>query len=276
MKREASIAMVQMTSEYGDVVLNVGKALKAIDKAGETGADIICLPEMFSTGYNFKVLGGQISSLAENEEGYAVKCLSERAKRYGMYIIAPLIWKNQGEKPYSAAAFIGDDGKILGVYKKMHLFGDETRYFEQGDGYCVFDTRFGKVGIIICYDANFVETFRITALMGAEIIFVPAAWRIQEKYIWERLPSVRAIDNGVYTVFVNAYNRTDDLHLFGQSMLSDPFGNIEATCAVDAEDFAVKKIDLSKVAEYRQQVKIYENRRPETYGLISKDLRERQ
>jgi predicted amidohydrolase len=276
MKRMISIAMVQMTSEYGNVAANVGKALKVIDKIGEMEADIICLPEMFNTGYDLKVMGRQISSLAEDEEGYTVKCLSERAKRYGMYVIAPLIWKNTGGKPYDAAVFIGDDGNIKGVYKKNHLFGDEARYFEPGDGYRVFDTRFGKVGTVICYDANFVEPFRITALMGAEIIFVPAAWRIQEKFIWERLPSMRAIDNGVYTVFINAYNKTEDLHLFGYSMLSDPFGNIEAACAVDAEDFAVKSVDLGKIEEYRQQVRIYENRRPETYGLISNILGERK
>ena len=115
------------------------------------------------------------------------------------------------------AVVIDDEGEVIGTYSKNHLFGDEPKYFTANGEYPVFDTKYGKIGIMICCDNNFPEPARILALGGAELIFMPAAWRVQEEDLWKLLISSHACENNVFIAAANVFSRMDDLFLFGHS-----------------------------------------------------------
>ena len=168
-------ALVQMDCGFLDVEGNLDKAESRIRDAVNHGAKTVCLPEAFNTGY----LGSRIpdmKALAEKEDGKSLTRMRSLAKELGVYLIAPIIF--QAESGVENTAFLIDDqGNILGHYSKSHPVGDEQKHFQRGKQYPVWDTPLGKIGIVICYDVCFPETVRLLALNGAEVVFVPAAWR---------------------------------------------------------------------------------------------------
>jgi len=166
---------------------------------------------------------------------------------------------------------IDPSGEISCIYSKIHLFGREKDFFEAGKEFHVINIGKCSIGIIICYDMNFPETCRENALMGADIVFVCSAWRIQDKNKWDILPLARAIDNGIYVVAVNAYNIYENLHLFGGSRIINPYGDTIAFGGSDRESLTIADLDLDEVEKYREQSGVLTSRKPETYKLICKE-----
>lgn len=257
-----------MSPELGSVRDNVQKGLNFAEEAVKQGAKIICFPETFNTGYNIDKLSVRLKHLAEDIDGYTSNLFRQKAKELGVYMIVPIVYRAGGEKPYNSALFINDEGSVQGIYSKNHLFGREAEYFKPGKEYKVFDTKYGKIGIVICYDANFVESHRINALMGAELVFTCAAWRIQEIDIWNLIAKARAVDNQIYTAFVNSYNEFSNLYLFGGSQIVNPRGQIIAESKINGEQLIIGEVDLSVVTEIRNAVPLYKDRRPEMYQMI--------
>ncbi|MEH7252679.1 nitrilase-related carbon-nitrogen hydrolase [Neobacillus niacini] len=265
--RKVNIGICQFESELGKPEVNFKKAEEFIKEASEKGADIICFPELFVTGYNFGILGDETVTLSKTFYELACEKFSKWAKQYQIYIIAPFgeVRENE-EQIFNSALFFDKQGNLLGNYAKTHLWSAEKKYFKEGDTLPVYDTDFGKLGIIICYDAGFPEVARTLALRGAEIIFVPAAWRIEDKDMWDLNISQRALENICFTVGVNSVGNFKNLHLFGHSKVCNPRGHIINELTEKEELFMIT-VDLDEVEAYREQIDYMKDRRSDLYQL---------
>lgn len=261
--------MLQTECKLMDLNYNLAMTEKLIEKAANQNAKIVCLPEFFSTGYKLNEMENSISDLCLETKNTTMDFLKNLAKKFDLYIIAGLIFEDDEKNCLNAAVFIDRNGEHIGTYSKNHLFGDEKKHFHCNGKYPVFDTEFGKIGILICYDNNFPESSRMLALQGAEIIFCPCAWRIQEREIFTLLNRSHACENGLFFCSVNQYKNDEDLFLFGNSTLSNPKGEIIATCNDTGEDVVCIEIDLAKSNEFREMLPIFKDRHPHDYKLIS-------
>lgn len=169
------VACVQFEPVIGAVEANIAASLELIDEAADQGASLIVLPELSDSGYVFETRAEVYSLAGSTADSPTIKAWTERAARRGLHIVAGFC-ERDGEALYNSAAVIGPDG-IIGVYRKTHLWAEETLFFERGDrGYPVFTTRLGRIAALICYDGWFPEAWRLCALQGAEIVCVPTNW----------------------------------------------------------------------------------------------------
>ena len=174
---------------------NLDKAEKQIREAAAHGAKLICLPEVFNVGYLGTCIPDMMK-LAEIEDGPSLTRMRSLAKELSVFILAPILFSTpSGVK--NSAFLIDDTGTILGHYSKTHPVGDERTYLQRGTQYPVFETKLGKIGVVICYDVCFPETVRLLTLAGAELVLVPAAWRASYyfKEWWDLNLACRALDN---------------------------------------------------------------------------------
>lgn len=275
MKSTISLALIQFESILGDPKANRRKAEAMIREAAENGAELICLPEMYTTGYNLDIIGPQITQLAENIDGPTVTDLQQLAKELKIHIVAPLALNLEDDpeaRPFNSAVFIGDEGQVLGVYSKCHLFETERMYFQPGQELPVYDTKFGKIGIMICFDAGFPEVARILQMKGAELIVCPSAWRIQDMGVWHLNMPQRAQENSCYLVAINRYGKEESLYMGGYSIVCGPEGDIIKELTEEKEDILYCTIDGQRLADFRADGGPYlPYRRPELYereGLL--------
>lgn len=273
MSRNVKIGLVQFESILLDTEANANKAVELANQAADEGANIICFPEMFTTGYNLDIIKENLFNLAENLEGNTVSKLCKVAKERGVYIIASLALESDLKGVLlNSSVLINEQGEIDGVYSKNHLWALERFYFKNGNEIPVFETKYGKIGIMICYDAGFPETARILALKGAEIIFMPSAWRIQDKDMWDINISARSLENTVFVAAVNRFGREGDLYLFGNSKVANTRGKIIAESLNECEEILICDVDLDELSSRRAIVPYLKDRRPEQYSLISQQL----
>lgn len=268
MNRKVKVALGQIASRLGDVEYNVKKAGAFIAQASSKGADIICLPELYATGYNMSMLGDKVISLSREYEKFISDEMSKAARDNSIYVISSHGVVNEADnRVYNAAVLFDRSGDKKGSFYKTHSFALEKDYFSEGCEYPVFDTDIGKIGIMICYDAGFPEAARTLCLKGAEMIFIPAAWRIQDENSWLlNIPS-RALENQLYTVGVNRSGHEGDLHLFGKSMACNPFGEVIMQMDYDSDEVAVCEIDLDEVERCRSDLGYLADRKPKIYQL---------
>ena len=272
---KVTIGLIQLTNKLGDKEYNLEHSIQLIRLAAAKGAKIVCLPELFVTGYNLNVFGDSLYEMAESLDGKPIRRLCEEAEKSGIYIIAPMAMKGDEENGpmKNSAVLINDDGEVQGVYNKNHLFGDECNYFTRDGEYPVFDTKYGKIGMIICADNNHPEPARILALKGAEIVFMPAAWRVQESDIWPLLIRSHAIENNIFMAVCNTYSEMEDMYLFGHSMVVNPRGQILEDAGDAHEKVIVCTIDLDEVASYRASMPSLKDRHPEDYGIFCEPVK---
>ena len=271
---KVTIGVIQLENELCKKKENLEKADRLVREAAGKGAKIICLPELFVTGYNLNVFGEDLYEMGEGLTGPTITHMRALAKELGVYIIAPIAMQMRSTRPLeNNAVFIDDCGEVIGVYSKNHLFGDEPKYFCSNGEYPVFETKYGRVGVMICCDNNFPEPARILALKGAEIIFMPAAWRIQEEDLWKLLISSHACENNVYIAAANTFSRMDDLFLFGHSKIVDPRGRVIVESEAEGSDVLVETIDLDMVHELRGCMPSLKDRHPESYGPITEPVK---
>ncbi len=271
MGRKVNIGIIQMNSKLGDVELNISRALRFIQEAVEMKANIVCLPELFSTGYNTKILAEKNAEIGLRYYNYIVDRISNTANKNKIFIIAPLGEKKDSTGAiYNSAILFDDEGNMCGSYAKTHLYSSERLYFEEGSQIKVFDTKYGKIGIMICYDAGFPEVCRTLCLSGAEIVFLPSAWRIQDEYMWDLNIPQRALENLLFVVGVNGVGTENKLHLFGKSKICNPQGNIIIELPKDEEKVVVAPINLSDIERFRAEIAYLKDRRPLLYNIIAK------
>lgn len=265
MSGKVKIALGQMAAKLGDVEYNVAKAKRFVAQAAEDGADIICLPELFATGYNMALLQQKMVSLSRTYYDYILEEISQSAGKHQIYVIAPVGVPKGSNEVYNGALLFDRNGSCAGRYYKTHAFSLEKEYFAEGNNYQVFATDFGKIGILICYDIGFPEAARNLCLQGAEIIFVPAAWREQDQFAWElNIPS-RALENQLFTVGVNRCGTEGDLRFFGRSMICSPMGKVYIQVDCVTEGPVTYQIDLAEIAESRNHIGYLRDRKPEIY-----------
>ncbi len=283
---KVQIGLVQMSC-VEDVNTNVQKAIEQIKVAADKGAQIVCLQELFTSLYFCDVEAYENFQLAESIPGNTTNILCDIAKEKGVVIIASLFEKRTSGIYHNTTAVIDADGTYLGKYRKMHIPDDpayyEKFYFTPGDlGYKNFDTKFGRIGVLICWDQWYPEASRITALMGAEILFYPTAigWATAqdeatntEQYnAWQTIQRSHAVANGVHVVSVNRVGLEQDgkMKFWGGSFVSNPFGTLLYKASHDDEETTVVEIDTAKTDSYRTHWPFMRDRRIDSYGEITK------
>jgi omega-amidase len=262
MIKRYTAAGVQMDIFSRDGKGNLRRAVELTEEAAEGGAKLVCLPELFTTGFDYDY----IRQTAGPVPGPLTETLSSLASKLGIFLAAGSIPERKDNELYNCAVLFGPDGNILGSYRKMHLFPlmGETREFCGGDRCDVFDTELGKIGIIICYDLRFPELARKLACAGAELIILPAEFPYPRFDHWRCLLQARAIENQCYVMGVNRVGRHDTTKFFGNTSIYDPWGNLLAGSG-DRESLVLGRIDLETVQNIRKKIPVFNDRRPELY-----------
>ena len=275
------IAGVQF-SGHADTEVNVQTAIRLVRQAAARGAQIICLPELFNTMYFCVERRPEYFNWAEPIPGPTIERMGEVARETGSVIICP-IFERAGASFYNAAAVVAPDGRVIGKYRKSSIpfmdrarssepRGDEKFFFTPVDlGFPTFETAFGRIGILICYDRHFPEAARVLGLGGAEIVFVPTNTTRMTRYLWDVELRAHAVANvyyvcGVNKVGVDVGGSSRDHH--GDSLICNPRGEILAQASATAEDIVIADVDLSVIPELRALWGYYRDRRPDLYGPV--------
>ncbi|MDB5053367.1 MAG: Nitrilase/cyanide hydratase and apolipoprotein N-acyltransferase [Bacilli bacterium] len=270
--RIVKLALVQFESTMMAVAANVQKGLQFVRDASRQKADLIVFPELFTTGYNMDIIQNRYHDLGEKIDGFTVQTFREAAKKHNINIVIPIALKKQMDGVvYNSAIVIHRNGVIAGDYSKTHLWEDEKYYFRPGDDYPVFDLDFGKIGILICYDAGFPEAARILALNGAELIMSPAAFSLPDKNRWDIYFKSRALENGCFVAGINGVGCDGDLQLFGNNKIVNPRGDVLMEAKLNEEEMQLFEIDLEEVAECRKVIPYLKDLRMDTYGYKALD-----
>ena len=277
------IGLIQMTSS-NDSNENLQAAIDSIRKAAGKGAQIICLPELFLSNYFCQTENPKYFSLAEPIPGPTSLVMAQLAKELEVVLIVPLFEKRTEGIYHNSAVVIDADGSIVGTYRKMHIPDDpcfyEKYYFTPGDnGFKSFSTRYGKVGVLICWDQWFPEAARLTALTGAQFLFYPTAIGYQEcdrmessRQIsaWETIQKSHAISNGLFLASVNRGGKESDLNFWGRSFICDPFGEILKQANGSEPQIILAKCSLPEIESVRQNWPFLRDRRIDAYQHLNK------
>ncbi|HEU5261315.1 MAG TPA: carbon-nitrogen hydrolase [Gemmatimonadales bacterium] len=282
------VGLVQMAMS-ADPDANLEKAVAKVGEAAAQGARLVCLPELFRSLYFAQREDAARFELAESVPGPSTAALGQAAKRAGVVVIAPVFERRAPGLYHNSAAVIDADGRMVGLYRKMHIPDDpayyEKFYFTPGDlGFRVFDTSVGPIGTMVCWDQWYPEGARITALQGANVLFYPTAigWHPVEKGThgaeqldaWRTIQRSHAIANGVYVAAVNRVGHErwdssgDGIEFWGSSFLADPFGTVVAEAPKDREVILIGEVDLARIEEVRRGWPFLRDRRIDAYGGI--------
>jgi omega-amidase len=272
MKNNFMIAICQM-KVVDNKKKNQDQAVKMIKKASKT-ADLVVLPEMFNCPYDIEKF---LEYAEESNNSPTLIKVSDAAKKAGIYLVAGSIPEKEGKHVYNSSFFLNPQGKIIGSYRKMHLFDidvpgeisfKESETLTAGDQLTIVETDLGKIGICICYDLRFPELLRLMTLQGAQLIVVPGAFNLTTGPIhWEPLIRARAIDNQVYVAAASpARDKTASYVAYGHSMLVDPWGTVLAK-AGSLEEIIYSEIDLEYLEKVREDLPLLRNRRTDIYNL---------
>ena len=285
----------------GNIDENFAAAVAGIREAAARGAQIVCLQELFRSLYFCQAEDHKYFDLAEPVPGPSTEILCALAKELGVVIVASLFEKRAPGLYHNTAAIIDADGAFLGKYRKMHIPDDplfyEKFYFTPGDlGFRAWDTKFGRIGVCVCWDQWYPEAARLTALCGAQILFYPTAigWHPSEKEkygerhhsSWETVQRGHAIANGCYVAAPNRVGletlassgretpagADDGIEFWGQSFICDPSGMILDKAPADSDAVLVAEIDLDAVDTQRTHWPFLRDRRIDAYGDITKRL----
>ncbi len=262
---------------------NLKGTLAGIEALAARGAQVICLQELFLSRYFCTTEDPTHFALAAPVPGPDTVALQEVAARLQLVLVASLFEKRAAGLYHNTAAVIDADGSVAGIYRKSHIPDDpgyyEKYYFTPGDtGYRVFDTRVGRIGVLICWDQWYPEAARITSLMGAEILFYPTAigWDVKapaadhrEQFeAWRTIQRAHAIANGVHVVAVNRTGIEDGQHFWGGSFVCNPFGTLLYEAPHDDQALHVEPLDLRLSDRYRTQWPFLRDRRIDTYAPV--------
>ncbi|MEM6911880.1 MAG: carbon-nitrogen hydrolase [Verrucomicrobiota bacterium] len=278
------LALLQ-TRDHGSPAANLENALSAIRQAAEEGAEVAVLPELFLTAYFCATQDHSRFGLAEPIPGPTTEKLGQVAAECEVVIVASLFEARGPGLYHNSAAVLDADGSFLGLYRKAHIPQDpgfeEKFYFTPGDtGYRVFQTRYGKIGVLLCWDQWYPEAARLTAMQGAEVLLYPTAigWLPEEKadwgpsqhQAWETVQKAHAIANGCYLAAVNRVGIESGTEFWGQSFGVDPFGQLLVRGSSDREERLLMDTSLAAMEEIRQIWPFFRDRRIDTYGDLTK------
>jgi N-carbamoylputrescine amidase len=279
---KVKIGLVQTTCTANKAE-NLAKAIAKVREAAKAGAQIVCLQELFTSLYFCDEEDHDNFKLAEVIPGPSTDELSKVAAELGVVIIASLFEKRTAGLYHNTTAVLDADGAYLGKYRKMHIPDDpgfyEKFYFTPGDlGYKVFKTKFATIGVLICWDQWYPEAARITALMGAEVLFYPTAigWattqdeatNVEQYNAWQTIQRSHAVANGVHVVSVNRVGQEAGIKFWGGSFVANPFGTVMYQASHHDEEVIIQEIDLEKTDYYRTHWPFLRDRRIDSYSPI--------
>ncbi|MFH1497462.1 MAG: carbon-nitrogen hydrolase [Verrucomicrobiota bacterium] len=276
-----------------DPKANLQKNLSLVEQAAKQGAQIICTQELVTSQYFCQSEEHRFFDLAEPiPSGPSTQAYQAIAKKHGVVIIASLFEKRASGLYHNTAIIVDADGSLLGIYRKMHIPDDplfyEKFYFTPGDtGFKAWDTKFGRIGVLICWDQWYPEAARLTSLQGAEILFYPTAigWHPSEKSeygvnqhgAWETIQRSHAVANGCYVAAINRIGHEvidgvggDGLEFWGQSFVAGTSGQILAKASVDQEEILLVPVEMDKVDVTRTHWPFLRDRRIDAYGNLVK------
>jgi N-carbamoylputrescine amidase len=294
MKRSSSVITLGLvqTACSADPAANLKKTLAGVERAAKSGAQIISTQELFRSQYFCQAEDHENFKLAEAIPGATTDAFCKLAKKHKIVIVASLFEKRAAGLYHNTAAIVDSDGSLLGIYRKMHIPEDplfhEKFYFTPGDlGFKAWQTRYAKIGVLICWDQWYPEAARLTAMQGAEILFYPTAigWHPKEKQeygvnqhgAWETIQRAHAVANGCFVAVTNRIGLEkpyggDGIEFWGQSFVAGTSGQILAKASVAQEENLIVQIDLAKVDVTRTHWPFLRDRRIDAYGGLTKRL----
>lgn len=290
MDKNFRVGLLQLaySNDYNN---NTKKTVEWVAKAAKQGAQVVCLPELYRTPYFCQKEDVSLFDLAETIPGPSSIAFMQAAKENNVAIVVPIFEKRAPGVYHNSAIIIDADGEQIGLYRKMHIPDDpafyEKFYFAPGDlGFQSFETRFGKIGTLICWDQWYPEGARLTALRGATVLFYPTAigWHPYEKEqygkaqrdSWITIQRSHAIANGVYVASVNrvGFEKTVEtqagLEFWGSSFICDPQGVILSEGSIDKEEILIAEINLEHLEDIRRNWPFLRDRRIDAYNGIDK------
>jgi N-carbamoylputrescine amidase len=285
-----TIAVVQ-TAVGPDPAANTRAAQGQVRAAAKAGAEVICLPELYRSEYFCQREDAALFDLAETVPGPSTQAFAPLARELGVVIIVPLFEKRAAGLYHNSAVIIDVSGETVGLYRKMHIPDDpayyEKFYFTPGDtGFKAFDTKFGRIGTLICWDQWYPEGARLTALQGASVLFFPTAigWHPHEKEqvgaaqrdAWQTVQRGHAVANGCYVAAANRIGHEvppdggAGIQFWGSSFIADPQGQILAEASIDREQILLAEVDLERIEDVRRNWPFLRDRRIDAYGGITR------
>jgi N-carbamoylputrescine amidase len=280
------VGLVQMSCSM-EAEENVSKAESRIREAAACGAQVVCLQELFRTQYFCREENAELFALAEPIPGPTTERLGRVAREVKAAVVASLFERRAHGVYHNTAAVIGDEGQLLGIYRKMHIPDDplyyEKFYFTPGDlGFLNFDTRWGRIGVQVCWDQWYPEGARATSLGGATVLFYPTAigWHPREKAeygfaqrdAWRTIQRAHAIANGVYVAAVNRVGYEGppetEIEFWGSSFVADPFGQVIAEASEGEEEILIAECDPARCDEVRRNWPFFRDRRIDAYAPL--------
>jgi N-carbamoylputrescine amidase len=267
------IAGIQI-SAGPDIKRNIQRAVEMAEVAAEKDARIICYPELFLTPWFPKKEDKKFLSLAQDASSETIKRFRDVSESTKTVLIIPFFESSNGKYYNSAAVY--DSGKLLGVYRKLHIpdlpLYREQFYFSPGDaGLPLFETSQGKIGIQICWDNLFPEGARVLALKGAEVVFAPTAAALNTRHHWERAISANAFANNMFIFRVNRVGQEDGITFYGRSFCVDPWGEMVSELAGGKDAIVLADIDLKEREAASETWGFLKHRRPGEYGDLVKE-----
>ncbi|MBO6536144.1 MAG: carbon-nitrogen hydrolase [Balneolaceae bacterium] len=283
-KKNVHVALVQMSCSP-DPEENMTKVEQEIRAAADQGAQIICLQELFRSLYFCDVEDYDNFALAESIPGPTTDRFSVLAKELELVIIASLFEKRTAGIYHNTTAVIDADGSYLGKYRKMHIPDDpgyfEKFYFTPGDmGYKVFNTKYAKIGVLICWDQWYPEAARLTAMKGADFLFYPTAigWHkdqdeqtnAEQLNAWQTIQKSHSVANGIPVVSVNRTGIEGEMKFWGNSFVTNSFGYVTYQAPSSEEVTKVVALNLNESDEKRTHWPFFRDRRIDSYASITK------
>jgi predicted amidohydrolase len=276
LKEQFKICLAQICCKAGDKAENLKKMEKTLTEAKMQSADIVIFPELSLTGY---VVRDQIYELAETVPGPSTNILATIAKKTRMHIVfgMPELSNRTQATIHNTAVLVGPQG-FIGKYRKMYLpthsVFEEKRYFRPGYEAAVFNTKLGKIGLIICYDIFFPEVTRLTRLKGAQLIVCISASPGVRRAFFETLTVARALENTAFLAYVNLVGIEDGLQFWGGSRLVGPQGKILVKAKYDEEDLVTGNIDYADITPVETFVPTLRDLRPELFDKLKEAAEE--
>jgi N-carbamoylputrescine amidase len=289
------IGLVQMACS-ADANENLARAVDRVGEAAKAGAEVVCLPELFRSQYFCQKEDPKTFDLAETVPGPSTEALGKAAKAAGVAVIAPVFEHRAPGLYHNSAVVLDADGKVVGLYRKMHIPDDpayyEKFYFTPGDtGFTAYDTRAGRISALICWDQWYPEGARLASLSGAAVLFYPTAigWHPREKAehgatqrdAWMTVQRGHAIANGIYVAAVNrvGHEHPPDggpgIEFWGSSFVADPQGVLVAVGSTDREQILVAEVDAARIEDVRRNWPFLRDRRIDSYGGITRRFLDR-
>src|SRR5688500_15766612 len=290
MPRPVLGGLIQAASPLTDPAVAIDQIVKAsidvhiplIEEAGKRGVQILGLQEVFNGPYFCPSQDAHWYDIAEAVPGGPTCTLMQGyAKKYGMAMVVPVYEREQAGVYYNTAAVFDNDGSYLGKYRKNHIphtsgFWEKYFFRPRTLGYPVFQTRYAKIGVYICYDRHFPEGARLLGLNGAEIVFNPSATVAGlSQYLWKLEQPAHAVANGYFMACSNRVGTEAPWNIgrfYGSSYVVDPRGNFLAMGSDDKDELVSAECDLDMIEEVRRVWQFYRDRRPETYGPMAELL----